>query len=70
VSLTLKTANYREAEHLASVVDIAFDRFFESHVDRDLDEKLRSALQRVLTECLASELRKHQVTPHNAPLYD
>lgn len=70
VVLALRTVNYREAEHLARVVDSAFARFLDAHMEKDLDEKLRGILQETLSATLKQELQRHQQTPATVPLYD
>jgi integrase len=66
VALALRTANYREAQHLASVLDNAFNRFFSSPLPmKDLNEILREHLK----EAIEADLEQHQGTPFGRPVY-
>lgn len=69
--LSLRTGSFREAQHLATILDRAFDRTVAScSTMHDNETKLREILRTELEEALRKEFKKHQDAPPGTPLFD
>lgn len=70
VALSLRTRNFREAQHLGTVLDRAFREFFGSYADMsETDSRVQQILQDELARTLSDELARHQSTPWGQPVY-
>lgn len=66
IALALRTVNYREAQHLATVLDQAFARSIRSKTSMT---NLQNVLRDYLRQALEDDLDQHHRTPAGRPVY-
>lgn len=69
VTLSLRTRNFREAQHLASVLDLRFLAFIAEPAGMTIADNVRRVLAEELQRTLANSLRKLRATPAGASFY-